>query len=164
MLPQAPFQPSTDLPMPEASPEVKFPETVTLENLRSTIQHYHDTSIQPSIDLLNQHIRQEITSRIDRTELQQVLGSYSLNALESEQQRRAVIIYNIPQFSNMSTITQNLKYLLSVANLSNSDLQSVSNHLHTSSSAFMRVIFLQESSSRQFFTAIQAKETLLALP
>ena len=152
------FQPSTDLPMPEASPEVKFPETVTLENLRSTIQHYHDTSIQPSIDLLNQHIRQEITSRIDRTELQQVLGSYSLNALESEQQRRAVIIYNIPQFSNMSTITQNLNYLLSVANLSNSDVQSVSNHLHTSSSAFMRVIFLQESSSRQFLQQFKQKK------
>ena len=57
----------------------------------------------------------------------------------------------------MSAITQNLNYLLSVANLSNADVQSVSNHLHTSSSAFMRVIFLQESSSRQFLQQFKQK-------
>ena len=39
------FQPSTDIPTPEASPEVKFPENITLDNLRSTIQQYHETAI-----------------------------------------------------------------------------------------------------------------------
>ena len=151
------FQPSTDLPMPEVSPEVKFPEIITLDNLRSTIQHYHETSVQPSLELLNKTIRDEVTRRVERSELQQLLGSYSLSAMESEQQRRSVLIYNIPQFSNMSTITSNLNYLRGEAGLSNSDAQSISNHLHTSSSAFMRVIFLQESSSRLFLQQFKQK-------
>ena len=111
------FQSSTDLPMPEVSPEVQFPESITLDNLRSTIQHYHETSVQPSLKLLNNTIRNEVTRRVERSELQQLLGSYSLNAMESEQQRRSVLIYNIPQFSNMSTITSNLNYLLGEAGL-----------------------------------------------
>ena len=48
------FQLGTDLPMPEVSPDVKLPESITLENLRSTIQHYHDTSVQPSLQQNNQ--------------------------------------------------------------------------------------------------------------
>ena len=144
------FQPSTDIPMPEVSPDVKLPENITPDNLRSTLQRYHETSVQPSMELLKKHIREEVTRRIERNEFQQLLGSYSLSATESEQQRRSVIIYNIPQFPNMSSITQNLNYLLGEAGLSNSDTQSISTHLHTSSSAFMRVIFLQESSSRLF--------------
>ena len=154
------FQPSTNIPIPEAAPEVVLPDNVTLDsldNLRSTIQHYHETSVQPSMELLNKHIREEVTRRIERTKLQQLLGSYSLSAIESEQQRRSVIIYNIPQFSNMSTITQNLNYLLGEAGLSNSDIQSISNHLPSSSSAFMRVIFLQESSSRLFLQQFRQK-------
>ena len=102
-------------------------------------------------------IREEVTRRVERSELQQLLGSYSLSAMESEQQRRSVLIYNIPQFSNMSTITSNLNYLLGEAGFSNSDVQSISNHLHTSSSAFMRVIFLQESSSRLFLQQFKQK-------
>ena len=120
------FQLGTDVSMPEPSPEVKFPETITLDNLRNIIQNYHGFSIQPSLDLLNHHIRQEITRRLDRIELQQILDSYSLSALESEQQRRSILIYNIPQFSNISKIIQNLNYLLSIANLSNADVQSIS--------------------------------------
>ena len=57
----------------------------------------------------------------------------------------------------MSTITQNLNYLLGEASLSNSDIQSTSNHLHTSSSAFMRLIFLQESTSRQYLQQFKQK-------
>ena len=133
------FQPSTDIPMPEVSPDVKLPENITPDNLRSTLQHYHETSVQPSMELLKKHIREEVTRRIERNEFQQHLCSYSLSAIESEQQRRSVIIYNIP---HMSSVTQNLNYLLGEAGLSNSDTQSISNHLHTSSSAFMRVIFL----------------------
>ena len=136
---------------------VSFQPSITLENLRSTIQHYHDTSVQPSLELLNKTLREEVTRRVERSELHQLLGSYSLSAMEAEQQRRSVLIYNIPQFSNMSTITSNLNYLLGEAGLTRSDVQSISNHLHTSSSAFMRVIFLQESSSRLFLQAFKQK-------
>ena len=151
------FQPSTNVALPEPAPTVTLPESITLENIKDTIQNYHDTTVQPSFEILNKHIRQEVISRLERSELNNFLGSQTLNAIESEQQRRSVIIYNIPLFSNMSSISQNMNYLLRQAELSNSDVQSVSNHLHTSSSACLRVIFLQESSSKSFLQAFKQK-------
>ena len=62
------FQPSTNVTIPEPSP-ITLPDSVTLENIKDTIQHYHDTTVQPSFDLLNKHIRQEVISRIERSEL-----------------------------------------------------------------------------------------------
>ena len=129
----------------------------TISRTKDTIRSYHDTTVQPSLDLLNKHIRQEVTSRLARNELNSFLGTQTLNAIESEQQRRSVIIYNIPPFSNMASISQNMNYLLKQADLSNADVQSVSNHLHTSSSAFLRVIFLQENSSKSFLQSFKQK-------
>ena len=151
------FQPSTNVALPEPSPAVTLPDSVTLDNIKDTIRSYHDTTVQPSLDLLNKHIRQEVTSRLARNELNNFLGTQTLNAIESEQQRRSVIIYNISLFSNMASISQNMNYLLKQADLSNADVQSVSNHLHTSSSAFLRVIFLQENSSKTFLQAFKQK-------
>ena len=97
------FQPSTNVALPEPSPTVSLPDSVTLENIKDTIQNYHDTTVQPSFELLNKHIRQEVISRLERSELNNFLGSQTFNAIESEQQRRSVIIYNIPLFSNTSS-------------------------------------------------------------
>ena len=151
------FEPSTNVVVPEPSPTVTLPDSVTLENIKDTIQNYHDTTVQPSLDILNKHIRLEVISRLEHSELNNFLGSQTLNAIESEQQRRSLIIYNIPLFSNMSSISQNMTYLLKQSGLSNDDIQSVSNHLHTSTSAFLRVIFLQESSSKYFVQGFKQK-------
>ena len=151
------FQPSTNVALPEPAPTVTLPESVTLENIKDTIQNYHDTTVQPSFEIFNKHIRQEVISRLERSELNNFLSSQTLNAIESEQQRRSVIIYNIPLFSTMSSISQDMNYLLRQAEPSNSDVQSVSNHLHTSTCAFLRVIFLQESSSKSFLQTFKQK-------
>ena len=92
------FQPSTNVAFPEPAPTVTLPESITLEKIKDTIQNYHDTTVQPSFEILNKHIRQEVISRLERSELNNFLGSQTLNAIESEQQRRSVIIYNIPYF------------------------------------------------------------------
>ena len=59
---------------------------------------------------------------------------------------------------NMSNITQNMNYLLSRADLNDSDVQSFSNHLHASSIAFLKVIFVNEPSSKTFLRAFRAKK------
>ena len=110
------------------SPSVTLPDSVTLDNIKETIQSYHETTVQPSFESLNKQIRQEVISRLERSELNNFLGSQTLNAIESEQQRRSVVIYNILLFSNMSSISQNMSYLLKQPGLANKDVQSISNH------------------------------------
>ena len=82
------FQPSANVALPEPSPTVTLPDSVTLDKIKETIQNYHDTTVQPSLDILNRHIRQEAISRLERSKLHNFLGSQTLNAIESEQQRR----------------------------------------------------------------------------
>ena len=122
------------------------------------IQHYHETAVQPSPDLLSKHIREEVTQKLGRNSLLQQLGQQTLASIEAEQQRRSVIIYNVPPFSNMSNITQNMNYLFTQSNLTDDDVQSLSNHLHTSSSAFLKVIIVNESSSKAFFQAFRSSK------
>ena len=86
------FQPSTNVEVPEPSLTVSLPDTVSVDNIKAVIQHYHDTAVQPSLDLLSKHIRDEVTHRLGRTSLLQYLGHQTLTSLEAEQQRRSVII------------------------------------------------------------------------
>ena len=144
------FQPSTNVTLPELSPSITLPDSVTLDNIKETIQS-HETTVQPSFDIFNKQIRQEVISRLERSELRNFLGSQTLNAIESEQQRQSVIIYNIPLFSNMSSISQNMTYLLKQSGLSNEDVQSASNHLHTSTSLFSVSYFCKKAPVRLSF-------------
>ena len=154
------FQASTSVEVPEPSPTVTIPDSVSADNIQAVIQHFHDTSVQPLIDLLSKHIREEVTRRLGRNTLLQYLGHQTLTTLEAEQQRRSVIIYNVPPFMNMSNITQNMNYLLSQTDLNDGDVQSLSslsNHLRTSSSAFLEVILVNESSGKTFLQSFRAK-------
>ena len=81
-----------------------------------------------------------------------------MTSLEAEQQRRSVIIYNVPPFMNMSNISPNVNDLPSQAGLNDCDVQSRSNHLQTSTTAFLKVIFVNESSSKTFLQSFRAKK------
>ena len=152
------FQASTNVEVPEPSPAVTIPDSVSADNIKAVIQHYRDTSVQPSTDLLSKHIREEVIHRLGRNTLLQYLGHQTLTSLEAEQQRRSVIIYNVPPFMKMSNITQNMNYLLSQPDLNDGDVQFLSNHLHTSSTAFLKVIFVNESSGKTFLQSFGAKK------
>ena len=65
------------------SPSVTLPDSVTLDNIEETVQSYHETTVQPSFEILNKQIRQEDISRLERSELGNFLGSQTLNAIES---------------------------------------------------------------------------------
>ena len=59
------LQPSTNviLILPEPSSSVTLPESVPLDNIKETIQNYHEITVQPSFDILNKQIRQDVISR-----------------------------------------------------------------------------------------------------
>ena len=152
------FQPSTNVEVPEPSLTVSIPDTVSVDNIKAVIQHYHDTAVQPSLDLLGKHIRDEVTHRLGRTSLLQYLGHQTMTSLEAKKQRRSVIICNVPPFMNMSNISQNMNYLLSQADLNEGDVQSLSNHLHTSSTAFLKVNFVNEPSSKTLLQSFRARK------
>ena len=60
------FQPSTDVEVPAFSSTVTIPDTVKSDDIKAVIQHYHDTSAQPSLELLSKHIREEVTQGLGR--------------------------------------------------------------------------------------------------
>ena len=152
------FQATTHVEVPAPSSTVTIPDTVKSDDIKAVIQHYHDTSVQPSTELLSKHIREEVTRRLGRNTLQQYLGQQTLTSLEAEQQRRSVSIYNVPPFTTMATISPNMKYLLGQAGRQDCDVQSVSNHLQTSSTAFLKVIFVNETSSKAFLQSFRSKK------
>ena len=147
------FQASTNVELPEPTSTANIPDSVSVDNIKAVIQHCHDTSGQPSLDLLSIHIREEVTNRLGRNTVLQYLGHQTLTSLEAEQQRRSVVIYNVSPFMNMSNIAQNMNYLLSQADPNDSDVQSLSNRLRTSSTAFLKVIFVNEANSKTFLQA-----------
>ena len=80
------FQASTNVEVPEPAPTVNIPDSASVDNIKAVIQHYHDTSVQPSLDLLSKHIREEVTHRLGRNTLLQYLVHQTLTSLEAEQQ------------------------------------------------------------------------------
>ena len=54
-------------------------------------------------------------------------------------------------FCGKKAIDDNMYYLLKMAELTHTDVQSVSNHLLTSTTSFIRIVFLTEAMAKQFF-------------
>ena len=81
-----------------------------------------------------------------------------VQAVEAELHKRAVIVHGVPPFSNKRSIDDNLYYLLYESDLTMEDIQSVSNHLLTTTSGFLKITFLREQQSKLFFTSFRAKK------
>ena len=71
---------------------------------------------------------------------------------------RTLIIHGVPPFSTKKSIDDNLFYLLYESDLSMEDVQSVSNHLFTTTSGFLKLTFLREQQTKSFFTSFRAKK------
>ena len=74
-----PFQVSTNVEVPEPSPSVSLPASVSSDNIKAVIQHCHETAVLPSLDLLSKHIREEVTQELGRNTLLQKLGHQTLD-------------------------------------------------------------------------------------
>ena len=114
--------------------------------------------MQPSLDLLSNHIRQEVVSRLDKQGSLIRYEGLALQSLEADAIRRTVLIHGLPPFTTKSQIDHNLHYLLQQAQLTESDIQTTSNHVNTSTNAFLKITFLQESTSKHFFQTFKQKK------
>ena len=103
--------------------------------------------MQPSLDLLSNHIRQDVISRLDKQGSVIRYEGLALQSLEADAIRRTVLIHGLPPFTTKSHIDHNMHYLLQQAQLTESDIQTTSNHVNTSTNAFLKITFLQESTS-----------------
>ena len=155
------FTPTTNIDLPFPSVETPPPQ-VTMENLSTVLAQYHEQTVQPSLDLLSNHIRQEVVSRLDKQGSLIRYEGLALQSLEADAIRRTVLIHGLPPFTTKSQIDHNLHYLLQQAQLTESDIQTTSNHVNTSTNAFLKITFLQESTSKHF-SDLQAKETVVPL-
>ena len=123
-----------------------------MENLSTVLATYHEQTVQPSLDLLSNHIRQDVISRLDKQGSVIRYEGLALQSLEADAIRRTVLIHGLPPFTTKSQIDHNMHYLLQQAQLTESDIQTTSNHVNTSTNAFMKITFLQESTSKHFFS------------
>ena len=134
------FTPTTNIDLPSPSVETPPPQ-VTMENLSTVLAQYHEQTVQPYLNLLSNHTRQEGVSRLDRQGSLLRYEGFALQSLEADAIRRTVSIHGLQPFTTKSQIDHNLQYLLQQAQLSASDIQTTSNHVNTSTNAFLKVTF-----------------------
>ena len=154
------FSMSTDVPPPpEASGSVQAPD-ITKESMKEAFEEYHSTFVTPAIAQLHDHVVGTLTPQIKSLETKNTLLRTSLASVEAEMHKRAVLIHQVPPFCTKKVIDDNLYYLLNMAQLDRTDVQSVSNHLLTSSTSFIRIVFLAEAMAKQFFTSFRHEALL----
>ena len=151
------FTPTTNIELPPPSVETPPPQ-VTMENLSTVLATYREQTLQPSLDLLSNHIRQDVISRLDKQGSVIRYEGLALQSWEADAIRRTVLIHGLPPFTTKSQIDHNMHYLLQQAQLTESDIQTTSNHVNTSTNAFMKITFLQESTSKHFFQTFTQKK------
>ena len=149
-------------PVPEP-PRVTMPsssstlDAVSAENLQAAFQSYHSNQVSPALQQLQALVQQDLDTRLTSLHTQSMVSKVTLQTIESDLHKRTVIIHGVPPFSNKRSIDDNLSYLLYDAELTLDDVQSVYNHLLTTSSGFMKVVMLRETPAKFFFTSFRQK-------
>ena len=151
------FTPTTNVELPAPSVETPPPQ-VTMENLSTVLAQYHEQTVQPSLDLLSNHIWQDVISRLDNRVQSFVMRALRCKVWRPMQSDAPFLIHGLPPFTTKSQIDHNLSYLLQQAQLTESDIQTTSNHVNTSTNAFLKITFLQESTSKHFFQTFKQKK------
>ena len=95
------FTPTTNIELPPPSVETPPPQ-VTMENLSTVLATYHEQTVQPSLDLLSNHIRQDVISRLDKQGSVIRYEGLALQSLEADAIRRTVLIHGLPPFTTKS--------------------------------------------------------------
>ncbi|CAE7464214.1 unnamed protein product, partial [Symbiodinium sp. KB8] len=62
----APDTDSDPIEWGDMDPNFRQALQVTMENLSTVLATYHEQTVQPSLDLLSNHIRQDVISRLDK--------------------------------------------------------------------------------------------------
>ena len=125
---------------------------------QSTQPPYHTDQVAPALRQLNDLMKSDISNKIASLQTSGLVSRVSMQAVEAELHKRTVINHGVPPFSNKKSIHDNLYYLLYESELSMEDVQSVSNHLLTTSSGFLKITFLREQQTKTFFTSFRSKK------
>ena len=118
--------------------------------------------MSPALQQLQALVQQDLDTRLTSLHAQSMVSKVTLQTIESDLHKRTVIIHGVPPSSNKRSIDDNLSYLLYDAELTPDDVQSVSNHLLTTSSGFMKVVMLRETQAKSFFTSFRKKNGTFA--
>ena len=65
--------------------------------------------------------------------------------------KRTLIIHGVPPFVNKKAIDHNMRFLLGHAYLDWDCVQSITNHLHTTTSGFLKIVMLREFDAKTLF-------------
>ena len=126
-------------------------ETVTPDNLKATFETYHANHISPALAQLSSLVQADLTTKITNLQTSSIVSRIIMQSIESDLRKRTLIIHGVPPFSNKRSIDDNLNYLLYEAQLTLDGVQSVSNHLLTTSVGFLKLVLLRESNMLRHF-------------
>ena len=155
-----PEQPSSSSigPTPPLATETPAFSQLQADSMTSWFEKYHHEQISPLLARVTSLETANLPEKFTHAERQARLDRLASLSVHADTYNRTCIVHGIPPFSNYRTIQDNLYYLLGSTGLSLDDLQSMTNHLLTTTSAFLKLTFVRESQARQFFQSFRQKK------
>ena len=124
-------------------------------HLQETMLRYHSNNVLPNLTKLFEQCGIFYGQVMQETSMQQMTNeriAAQVQSLERSRANRTVLLHELPPFTSKRALDNNINHFLWGANLEESDVCALHNHLLTSSSAVVRVEFLSEIKAQQFLT------------
>ena len=123
----------------------------TADNIKEFLEQYHTHHVLPAMNQMQQQNSQALDARFKSADRRLTIEHFNNLAGSADLHMRTVLIHNIPPFATKKSIDSNLRYLLSSAEMGSSHVQSVTNHLLSTTQGFLKVIFLADDNAKLFF-------------
>ena len=123
--------------------------------LQETMLRYHANNVLPNLTKLFEQCGVFYGQVMQETSMQQMTNeriAAQVQSLERSRANRTVLLHELPPFTTKRALDNNINHFLWGANLGESDVCALHNHLLTSSSAVVRVEFLSEIKAQQFLS------------
>ena len=123
--------------------------------LHETMLRYHANNVLPNLTKLFEQCGVFYGQVMQETSMQQMTNeriAAQVQSLERSRANRTVLLHELPPFTTKRALDNNINHFLWGANLGESDVCALHNHLLTSSSAVVRVEFLSEIKAQQFLS------------
>ena len=123
--------------------------------LQETMLRYHANNVLPNLTKLFEQCGIFYGQVMQETSMQQMTNeriAAQVQSLERSRANRTVLLHELPPFTTKRALDNNINHFLWGANLEESDVCALHNHLLTSSSVVVRVEFLSEIKAQQFLT------------
>ena len=143
----AQFAMPTDVPEQQVATGSQDPPNITTNNLKTAIEEYRN----PALQELHSQLQYQLQSLHKTLAAAQATTGFSEQSVATEMHKRSVIVHGLPPFVSKKAIDDNLWYLLGLCDMKLENIQSMTNHLLTSSAGFFAYItFLREAQAKLF--------------